>query len=273
MGAVLCRMRWICILFLYICNGFGEECNEDDEECILMRFCPFGEGEKPDRNKFCGAPGFLRYCCSTKEKKSANQEVLIQNPKDEVSATKVGDQLEEVFYNLTKEGRIECNADEDCPPTIPPTWNKLTKIEDHGVESITEIDIEVSFCSDINSFCAISNETFCKHPLGREHPECQRCKVSSPPPDPPCFDNARDKTDLRIGACSGCHSLISLSVVAGVRSLSLASGLTARKSPSTCPSRSCKRPSLAKPGTIICCLLFQQKWGNAKIAVCPFSCD
>ena len=66
-------MRWLClcIICFYICKGLGEPCSEDGEECIALRFCPFDDGEKPDRNKFCGDPGFLRYCCNSKEKQQA----------------------------------------------------------------------------------------------------------------------------------------------------------------------------------------------------------
>ena len=42
-------------------------------------------------------------------------------------------------YNLTDDGFIECTFDSECPPTRPPIWDELTKMEDHGVTSITEL--------------------------------------------------------------------------------------------------------------------------------------
>ena len=40
-----------------------------------------------------------------------------------------------------------------------------------------------------------------------------------------------------------------------------------------CPFGHCKRPSLAKPGKLVCCLLIRAPWAHARIAVCPHSCD
>ena len=79
----------------------------------------------------------------------------------------------------------------------------------------------------------------------------------------------------------------SVSTVSGVGSLLRPSGQT-RRAPS-CPVGHCKRPSLARPGQVIfvllwpiffiffgqviCCQLIRSRWGNARIAVCPNSCD
>ena len=178
----------------------------------------------------------------------------------------IGEQQQ--VYTLTKEGYIECTTDADCPPTIPPIWNELTKMEDHGVESITEISIWGSYCSDFgndfsnntdNSFCEIRYGSFCKHPLGQNHPECPRCNVSSP-------DQHHEYSETVILG----RFPHSLPAVSGTRSLT-PTGLTDQSS--SCPSSFCKRPSAARPGKIICCQLVQRNWGLASVAVCPFSCD
>ena len=92
-------------------------------------------------------------------------------------------------YTMTDTGFIECAFDSECPPTTPPVWDELNKMEDHVVTSITELSTEVSFCSKSRFFghvCDIRREPFCEYELGRDHPECQRCNGQSPP-QPPCF--------------------------------------------------------------------------------------
>ena len=251
---------------------------------------------------------------------------------------------EEQVYELTEHGNIACNTDSDCPPTTAPDWD--------GVTSITKISIEESWCSAAEylggewiewdkrntSLCHLGTpQSFCEHELGRDHPECQRCNVLTPLPDPPCpkyyvwpdldaccqylfnqtsYDdefleedeielrreiqrnftikdcqltglhqppNTPPRTAFNNGICckflacdyfdSNGREPHSLSAVTGVSDIRfLAETSLTRKSPS-CPSGFCKRPSLENPGAIICCPLVRRRWGNARVPVCPNSCD
>jgi len=269
----------------------------------------------------------------------------------------------EKVYSLNKRGHIECNLDSDCPPTARPSWewNEKTKME-NGVSSITEMSIKVSRCSPAVvdswgeyhiggpsniSICEVKSEPFCGHQYGRNHPECKRCNVLTPLPEPQCLDfelNKRPKriyidyccknlfnvkfttkteerqldgedyyTNLRGGilqnftindcrlsalhippdspprtlfdpqlCCSfgfcraACSNCIPASFGRLPPFLTAATGtgsLTPRRKSQSCPSAHCKRPSLARPGNLICCLLIRAPWGNRRIAICPYSCD
>ena len=61
-----------------------------------------------------------------------------------------------------------------------------------------------------------------------------------------------------------------ISAITGVSSLSPKSLLDQN---SECPFSFCKRPSLARPGNLICCQLIRSSWRRRRIAVCPNSCD
>merc|ERR1712037_794308 len=100
--------------------------------------------------------------------------------------------FQDQVYTLDQFGNIECNQDSDCPPTAQPSWewNEMTKMDNH-VSSITEMKIEVSFCasgaSGASGFCDVRFEPFCGHEYGQSHPECQRCNVLTPLPEPRCL--------------------------------------------------------------------------------------
>ena len=262
-------------------------------------------------------------------------------------------------YTVDKNGDIPCYQDSDCPPTVPPSWewNEQTKME-YEVTSITEMSISVPYCAvydyDYNydqqrenmtdlpnaSSCAVRPEPFCDHAYGRSHPECQRCNVLSPLPEPQCL--AYGLMDEFIDEC--CIDLFNTTVVEELKNsdidndylydidlredimknftindcklsalhlppnapqrtffdhslycwvpthfaseanplsfLTSATGIgslipqsLARSTPSCPPTSFCKRPSLARPGKIICCLLIRAPWGRGRIAICPNSCD
>lgn len=273
-------------------------------------------------------------------------------------------------YTLNKDGNIECKLDSDCPPAARPSWewNETTKMK-HGVTSITEMAIIVPFCSKqsvvfgdygtgdywFEMICEEKREPFCGHEYGRSHPECQRCNVLTPLPEPECIafelrlehrrgdvdrccsdlfndtlveelkaqeeddsqiDLRREEilqnftmTDCRLSvlhlpqnasprtsfkwkniccsyatyvlyARSYCISSESLgaplsfaSAVTGIGSLNQNSLASQNSGSFSCPFGHCKRPSLARPGKIICCLLIQAPWGRRGIAICPYSCD
>ena len=198
------------------------------------------------------------------------------------------------------------------------------------------MSIEVNSC---NFICVQKSRPFCGHEYGRGHPECQRCNVLTPVPEPQCFDFELKRsvkidrccTDLfndtsveelkvtegdyfdfdfreeilqnftindcylsalhlpqyasprtlfypytccKVGYCSesagGGQPLTFLTAVTGIGSLRPKS--LARNSPS-CPPAHCIRPSLARPGKLICCVLIRAPWRNGRIAICPNSCD
>ena len=199
--------------------------------------------------------------------KGNTSSLTVLVPRLEALLQSIEDEAVEKVYNLTDDGFIECTLDSDCPPTTPPVWDELTKMEDHGVTSITELSIEVSFCfgkSFFGSVCDIRREPFCAHELGREHPECERCNAQSPPSDPPCKFLVEGRPSIG-------RRPYSVSAVSGTGSLLSPRGLTRKAS--SCPFGHCKRPSLAIAGRLICCLLIRSKWGNARVPVCPNSCD
>ena len=235
----------------------------------------------------------------------------------------------DLVFTLNKWGYIECNQDSDCPPAAPPSWewNDKTKME-YGVSSITEMSINVPFCSQSLSLCEEKHEPFCGHEYGRSHPECQRCNVLTPLPEPECLDfdlkqlvdidqccndlfNERRYSSLREGilqnftitdcrlsalhlppdasprtsfdwfeCCSFGYCpnfaiggpLSFASAVTGIGSLNQKS-LASQNSGSFCPRGHCKRPSLSRPGRLICCLTIRVRWGSRRIAICPNSCD
>jgi hypothetical protein len=102
--------------------------------------------------------------------------------------------IEEQLYELNEGGQILCQTDSDCPPTTAPEWD--------GWSPITGLTVEESYCSKsnfppspstsvsspTNGVCKLGDaELFCNHKLGRDHPECKRCNVVYPLPDPPCL--------------------------------------------------------------------------------------
>ena len=268
-----------------------------------LRFCPSEEVETLDKSKFCGDPGFLRYCCSPQQREFPQEPKEEEEPNEQVKLGKVrcsknsdcpetqlpkrldvdtlpdvevyqcqdsyecnddyGNCMKEktcqpefvpfcthpkgknypeckikdndLVYHVNKEGNIECKQDSDCPPPARPSWewNDETKME-YGVSSITEMFIVVPICSrsvnfgdygfgdygsgdyessdyesgdygsgdygsgdygfgdygsgNIISICQEEREPFCGHEFGRSHPECQRCNVLTPLPQPECLD-------------------------------------------------------------------------------------
>ena len=64
-----------------------------------------------------------------------------------------------------------------------------------------------------------------------------------------------------------------VSATVGVRSLSPRSVLDQNSESHSCPFGFCKRPSLARPGNLICCQLIRASWRRRRIAICPNSCD
>ena len=421
-----------------------------------LRFCPSEEVETLDRSKFCGDPGFLRYCCSPQNREFPQE---LKEPEDSKEQEEEGrcsknsdcpetqipsglevDTLPDVkvyqckdsyecdddygscikektcqteyvpfcthpkgknypecevkdsdpVYTLNKDGNIECKLDSDCPPTAQPSWewNETTKME-NGVTSITEMAIIVPVCSqqsvvfgdygfgdygsgdygsgdyrsrdygsgdngsgDYGSakICEEKRKPFCGHEYGRSHPECQRCNVLTPLPEPECIDfdlrlfvvtgdvdrccsdlfndtlveelkaeeddkyydpqiDLREEilqnftmTDCRLSVlhlpqnasprtsfewenicCSFAQycfapaavgtPLSFASAVTGIGSLNRKSLASQNSGPFSCPFGHCKRPSLARPGKIICCLLIRTPWGRRRIAICPNSCD
>merc|ERR1712130_271577 len=322
---------------VYQCPSY--ECDYDDlnEACIEEKSCQ---------------PKTVPFCAHPKGKEHSACENKTDDP----------------VYFLNKAGHIECNLDSDCPPTARPSWewNEKTKME-NGVSSITEMSIEVSRCSsavvdtwgeyricgpygpwkcDI-SLCDVKSEPFCGHQYGRNHPECKRCNVLTPLPEPQCLDYELNKKPKRFDIDSCCRNLFNVKFItkteewqldgedyytnlrAGILQnftindcrlsalhippdspprtlfdpqlccsfgfcraacsncipasfgrlppfLTAATGtgsLTPRRKSQSCPSAHCKRPSLARPGNLICCLLIRAPWGNRRIAICPYSCD
>jgi len=63
------------------------------------------------------------------------------------------------------------------------------------------------------------------------------------------------------------------SATVGVRSLSPRSVLDQNSELNSCPLGFCKRPSLARPGNLICCQVVRASWRRRRIAICPNSCD
>jgi hypothetical protein len=63
------------------------------------------------------------------------------------------------------------------------------------------------------------------------------------------------------------------SAVTGIGTLTQKSLASQNSGSFSCPFGHCKRPSLARPGKIICCLLIRAPWGRGRIAICPNSCD
>ena len=444
-----------------------------DKECMAIRFCPRQEVKRLDPERFCGDPGFYRYCCSPqirdfpeeeKPKEPSIQDGKVKCLKDsdcpttelptrlQHSENLVNEQVQvyrcretpshecmgdyddlndyiacigeqtcqtvctkfcfhpegrknsecqikegEPVYTLTKEGHIECDFDSDCPPTALPNWewNEVTKVK-YGVKSITEMLVYQPYCAPIkvvrNEFflvasdpsnitlCTVKTASFCDHQLGKNHPECQRCNVLTPIPDPQCLDFAQNSEGSRLEIDRCCTDLfngtlleelkaqvpgpgpdprtdfididprtdrvgsdrirpsdpirgqISLTLIEDVMRnftvkdcqlsglhlppsapprtsfdpyniccslgtyycpdstfdevvggpTSFASGVTGIGSLipkglgqilAACPFGHCKRPSLAKPGKLVCCLLIRAPWAHARIAVCPHSCD
>ena len=315
-------------------DSFGKE-----ERKIEMYRCKF-DYERGDGTKTCQTR-HVPFCSHPEARSHEKCEI----------------EKEEQVYELNDRGRIVCNTDSDCPPTTAPEWD--------GVTSITTLSIQESYCSDgpdypdydywtsagsgsgsgsgstpitspPNRLCFLRDENFCDHELGRNHPECQRCNVLFPLPDPPCIrldlrvdvdecckyffntssyddkwlsdvdvdfrqeiqsnftmkdcqltgfhqpPNTPPRTSFDKSICcefdlcfnrpfsSGGTPPHTLSTVAGTGILAKSS--LASRTPS-CPSFFCKRPSLASPGKIICCPLIRRRWGNARIPVCPNSCD
>ena len=64
-----------------------------------------------------------------------------------------------------------------------------------------------------------------------------------------------------------------VSATVGVRSLSPRSVLDQNSESHSCPFGFCKRPSLARPGNLICCQLIRASWRRRRVAICPNSCD
>merc|ERR1712130_604358 len=135
----------------------------------------------------------------------------------------------EKVYSLNKRGHIECNLDSDCPPTARPSWewNEKTKME-NGVSSITEMSIKVSRCSPAVvdswgeyhiggpsniSICEVKSEPFCGHQYGRNHPECKRCNVLTPLPEPQCLDYELNKKPKRFDIDSCCRNLFNVKFI------------------------------------------------------------
>jgi hypothetical protein len=109
--------------------------------------------------------------------------------------------------------------------------------------------------------------------------DCQLSGLHQPPDSPPrtSFDNSIC-CDAFFVSCfysydsAAARSVEYLSAVAGIQDLSETS--LAKRTPSwTCPRFFCKRPSLARPGKVICCPLTRRLWGNTRVLVCPKSCD
>ena len=346
-------MRGLLLLFLLLAlsNSTKNEC-PPGTECMAVRFCTSEEVETLNRDKLCGVE--WRYCCTPQIRQLLQEP---REPKEPVHPEKV--------YSLNKGGHIECNLDSDCPPTARPSWewNEMTKME-NGVSSITEMSIGVSRCSsavvdtwgeyricgpygpwkcDI-SLCDVKSEPFCGHQYGRNHPECKRCNVLTPLPEPQCLDFELNKKPKRIYIDSCCKNLFNVkfttiteerqldgedyytnlrgeilqnftindcrlsalhlppdspprtlfdpelccsfgfckAAASFGRPLSFLTAATGTGSLTpkslaqncqSCPFAHCKRPSLARPGNLICCRLIRAPWGNRRIAICPYSCD
>ena len=404
------------LLLLASCDSSTSNNCMPGKECIALRFCPSDEVESLDPEKFCGDPGFYRYCCTPevrtfpekpKENRPIHQKEVACFDDSDCPETELfsisNDLLREVevyhcqespscdydnldeyiggctaeektcqpktvpfcthpearkhpeceiresdpIFTLTRDGHIECKIDSDCPPTALPSWewNDVTKME-YGVKSITEMSIEVTLCSPSSgpsnvSLCDVRSEPFCGHEYGQSHPECQRCNVLTPVPNPPCLDFGISKRQVSLEQCCAdlfkvkiklatsiinreeilenftindcrlsalhlpqaapprtsfdpeliccsfpgyCPMLPSLfetsngvplsflTAVTGIGSLGPKS-LAAQNSQVSCPFGHCKRPSLARPGKLVCCLLIRAPWGKARIAICPNSCD
>ena len=121
--------------------------------------------------------------------------------------------IEEHVYELDEDGQILCQTDSDCPPTTTPEWD--------GRAPITRLTVEESYCSKSNyppststsvstpsdGVCKFGDaQLFCNHKLGRDHPECQRCNVVYPLPDPPCLKYVgRKLSSVDLDDC--CHSI------------------------------------------------------------------
>merc|ERR1711970_321796 len=106
---------------------------------------------------------------------------------------------------------------------------------ENGVNSITEMSIKVSRCSSAVvdsrgeyhicgphelwkcgpsniSICDVKSEPFCGHQYGRSHPECKRCNVLTPLPEPQCLDfELKKKKRIAIDSC--CISLFNVNFV------------------------------------------------------------
>ena len=139
------------------------------------RFC-LSAKETPDPTKFCGTPGFIRYCCT----------------QDPGSAEDLDKLKEEKVYQLNEENKIECVTDDDCPPPYALSeWDgTLGTIGDIQVERLycsPDLDENYEYDEEHQVCTSGSTSSFCDHILGTDHPECKRC--SSKNPDPPCPDS------------------------------------------------------------------------------------
>ena len=101
------EMRGYLLLFLLASSeSTNNEC-PPGEECMGLRFCPSEEVETLDRNKFCGDPGFLRYCCSPQIRD------FHQEPKE-----------------LAGQGKLRCSKNSDCPETQLPSGLEVDMLPD-----------------------------------------------------------------------------------------------------------------------------------------------
>merc|ERR1711974_312829 len=58
--------------------------------------------------------------------------------------------------------------------------------------------------------CDVKSEPFCDHEYGQSHPECQRCNVLTPLPEPKCLDYGLPKA-IDIDQC--CNDLFDVNFV------------------------------------------------------------
>lgn len=120
--------------------------------------------------------------------------------------------IEEQLYELDEDGEILCQTDSDCPPTTAPEWNgwfpitRLTVKESYCSKSNFPPSPSTSVSSPSNGVCSFGDaEPFCNHKLGRDHPECKRCNVVYPLPDPPCPKYKGTEEIMDLDEC--CHSI------------------------------------------------------------------
>ena len=115
------------VIFYAILGIVQSNCSES-EECAPLRFCAaLKNGEvKLNRDKFCGPPGFLRYCCPSQKKTDSSQnepkevEIEIQGDKTSEGSVEFLD-----VRSVVEEGKspaakdksvVGCEEGETCMP-------------------------------------------------------------------------------------------------------------------------------------------------------------
>ena len=164
-----------CLLLFLLLAPFSSSTSDQcppGTECMTMRFCPSVEVETLDPDKFCGASGFLRYCCTPQIRQFPEGPKKPEEPQEPEEPHEPEEPQEP--------GKVRCFKDSDCPVTKLPSGFEDT-LPDVKVYKCQETPSYECDFDDLNDYMACIEEktcqparvAFCTHPKGREHSACE----------------------------------------------------------------------------------------------------